>query len=119
MEEWRDIQGYEGMYQVSNLGRVKSLPRTVTFPDDRKSYIRKERILKPWIEGGGYPQISLCKNNKVKNVRVHVLVATAFLGHIPNGSTLVVDHINENREDNRVENLQILNHQCNIQKSRK
>lgn len=119
VEEWRAIEGYEGIYEVSNLGRVKALSRTVIYPDKRKDYTRPEQILKPWFESGGYYQVSLCKNGKVKNRRVHVLVAMAFLGHIPNGSTLVVDHIDENRTNNNIQNLQIITHQDNIKRSKK
>lgn len=118
-EEWEDIKGYEGLYQVSNKGRVKSLSRLVKFPDNRKSYTIKEKILNSWEESGGYLQVSLSKNSKVRNVRVHVLVAIAFLNHIPNGSTVVVDRIDEDRKNNNLDNLQIIGHQENIKRSRR
>lgn len=95
-EIWKDVKGYEGIYQVSNLGRVKSLK------------FGKERILKGGIDGVGYLTVSLSKNGKVKTHKVHVLVAIAFLGHTPCGYKLVVDHKNFIRHDCRLENLEII-----------
>ena len=102
MEIWKDIEGYEGLYQVSNEGRVKSLERVV---------IMKNGTSKTWngtiLKGGktkkGYMYVNLSKNN-VKDPRyVHILVATAFIPN-PHNYT-VVHHINGNHQDNRVENL--------------
>lgn len=95
-EIWKDILGYEGLYQVSNLGNVKSL---------NYKHTGKERILKPRPDGHGYYKVALCKNGKVKNFRIHRLVVEAFIGKIPKG--LVVNHINECPTDNRLENLEI------------
>lgn len=90
LEFWRDIKGYEGLYQVSNVGQVRSL--------------RSNKILKPRNNGGGYLQVKLCKNGKEKFFYVHRLVAEAFL---PNEDELPeVDHINNDKTDNRVANLQ-------------
>ena len=90
-EEWRDVIGYDGHYQVSNLGRVKSFKWNV------------EKILKPNLNSG-YCRVSLYQNGKLKKVLVHVLVARAFL---PNPNNLpVVNHINNVHADNRVENLE-------------
>lgn len=92
-EIWKDIKGYEGLYQVSNLGNVKSLCNNKT---------RKEKILKP-KQRKGYLYVGLCKNGKVKQYLVHRLVAEHF---IPNPNNLPqIDHINTNKTDNRVENL--------------
>ena len=99
MEVWKSIKDYEGLYEVSSLGRVKSLGNDKT---------RKEKILSSGISSGGYPVVVLCKNNSKKTRTVHQLVAEVFLGHIPNGMKLVVDHINDIRNDNRLENLQIV-----------
>jgi hypothetical protein len=98
MEQWKDIEGYEGMYQVSNLGRVKSLPRP---------YRTKEKILKGGFDTGGYPHVALRKDNKLQVVRVHVLVAKAFLGHEPCGHQVVVDHLDDDKTNNRVSNLNL------------
>lgn len=93
-EEWKDIEGYENLYQVSNLGRVKSL-------NFKRS--GKEKIMKSHVNKVGYVAISLYKSGKDKIHTVHRLVAKHF---IPNPDNLPqVDHINTNRTDNRVENL--------------
>lgn len=105
MEEiFKDIPGYEGLYQVSNLGRVKSL------------YQRKEKILSP-RPCKGYYLVALCFNNKRKDIYIHQLVAMAFLGHKPNGYKKVVDHVNDIKTDNRLENLQVVTHRFNTYKT--
>lgn len=98
-EEWRDIPEYEG-YQVSNFGRVKSLERI-----DALGHKRKEKILKPWITRG-YFQVQLWKNSIEKNYKVHRLVYEAFNGQIP--ENMQVNHINEIKTDNRLENLNLM-----------
>lgn len=108
-EIWKDIEGYEGLYQVSNLGRVKSLPR--------KGVGKNERILKQIDNTGGYLTVTIYLNKKGKIRRVHKLVAEAFLNHKPNGMNLVVDHINDIKIDNRVENLQIVTTRFNAFKT--
>jgi hypothetical protein len=106
-EIFKDIPGYDGLYQVSNLGNVKSL-----------NYKRSnnEKILKKVI-CGNYYVVCLSKDNKIKNKYVHQLVAMAFLNHIPNGHGKVIDHINDNPSDNRVENLQIVTQRFNVKKT--
>ena len=103
MEEiWQDIEGYEG-YQVSNLGRVKSLGNNKT---------RKEKILKPATNKKGYQYVNLYKNGKAKTFKVHRLVYAAFNGEIPPG--MEVNHINEVKTDNRLENLNLMTRKENI-----
>jgi len=93
-EEWRDIKGYEGLYQVSNLGRVRSLR------------FKKVRILKPW-GSHGYKHIELCVNNSRFVTGVHRLVAEAF---IPNPLNLPeVNHKDRNRSNNVLDNLEWVN----------
>ena len=105
MEEWRDIKGYEGIYQVSSLGRIKSLSREIKNGKNttKKS---KERILKPRCntKRRGYYEIGLYKNNKEKRYKVHRLVAEAFMENNFNKSE--VNHKNGNKADNSVENLE-------------
>ena len=96
MEEWRDIKGYEGLYKVSNLGRIKSL--------NYGGCKGREGILKPIIDNGGYCRIFLYKNNKKRKFIVHRLVAQAF---IPNPNNLPqVNHKDENKANNCVNNLE-------------
>ena len=101
-EEWRDIDGYEGLYQVSNLGRVKSL---------KYMHQNVERVLKPFVAGTGYLQVTLCKNQKHEKRFVHRLVANAFL---PNSSSLPqVNHKDECKTNNAVNNLEWCTHLYN------
>lgn len=102
VETWLPIPGYEGSYEVSSIGNVRSLPRTVKRSDGWAMKV-KGRMLKirPW--GAGYNCVDLWKGNRGHVENVHVLVAAAFLGPRPDG--MVVCHYNDVKTDNRVENL--------------
>lgn len=114
VEEWKDIKGYEGKYQVSNFGRVKSLWfEHNTFNGIKK--IQKEKILSQREDNLGYVSYGLFKNGKPKRVRAHKLVVEAFIGSIPKG--LVVNHINGIKSDNRVENLEICTYSHNTKEA--
>lgn len=104
-EEWKDIPGFEGLYQASNLGRVKSLKRFRKGKNDCLVSV-KEKIKKSVIDRYGYYQVVLCKNSIKKAYLVHRLVFKAFNGSIPEG--LQVNHINEIKTDNRLENLNLM-----------
>lgn len=104
-EIFKDIPSYEGMYQVSNHGRVKSLKRYGG---------TSERILKPIKHKKGYLLLRFSKAGKLKTQKVHQLVAMAFLNHVPNGNKIVVDHINHKPDDNRLENLRLVTHRKNL-----
>ncbi len=99
-EEWRNVVGYEGLYQVSNLGRIKSLQR------------KKPRIVKPDIIHTGYLRVMLYKDGKTKKHYTHVLVAKSFIPNPENKSD--VNHINGIKTDNRVENLEWVTRSENI-----
>ena len=116
-EIWKDIPGYENLYQVSNLGRVKSLERIVKRIVNNDRHV-SERIMKLSM-CGRYLQVGISKSANVKMASVHVLVAMAFLGHTPCGYKIVVDHINNDPLNNRVENLQIISHRENASKDRR
>ena len=101
MEEWRDIKGYEGFYQVSNKGRVKSLDRYVDTSLGTRLY--KGKVLTPSHNDSGYHIVNLPKNGKSMTHRVHILVAQAFLNNPENKPC--IDHRNSKRDCNVVENL--------------
>ena len=102
-EEWRDVVGYEGRYQVSSMGRVKSLERKVRHWRGGER-IQKERILKPSNDRRGYLLVSLCDGEKRKTFSVHRLVCQAF--HENPDNKPQVNHINEIKTDNRACNLE-------------
>ena len=90
MEEvWKDIEGFEDYYKISNLGNVYSK--------------RNERNLKPFLNSGGYYNIGLCKNNERKNMLIHRLIGIHFIDNPENKPC--IDHINKVRNDNRIINL--------------
>jgi hypothetical protein len=107
-EIWKDIPNYEGIYQVSSLGNVKSL---------NYNHTKKEKHLKKVLMPSDYYVVCLMAKSKRKNFFIHQLVAISFLGHIPNGNTLVIDHINDNKLDNRLENLQVVTNRFNSHKT--
>lgn len=100
-EIWKDIENYEGLYQVSNLGKIKSLEHDRKA--DKGSYTQKSRIMKSFIVRGYY-QVRLYKDRKYKNFSIHRLVAQAFIPNLENKAQ--VNHINGIKTDNRMENLE-------------
>lgn len=94
IEVWKDIPSYEGLYQASNLGRIKSFARNST----------RGGVLKQVDRGVGYYKVTLCKGGKTKQFNVHSIIAAVFLPN-PNNYKYV-DHIDENRKNNRIDNLQ-------------
>jgi hypothetical protein len=110
-EEFRDIKGFEGLYQVSNYGRVKSLYRTIIRSNGEKLPI-KEKIIRFGIDGSKYFDTHLSTPTKTKVVKTHRLVAETF---IPNLSSLPqVNHKDENKQNNRVDNLEWCTQKYNI-----
>lgn len=95
IEIWKDIKGYEGIYQVSNYGRVKSL---------HNKFGNKELIMKLNKKYNGYYQVRLKNNGESKDVSIHRLVALHFIPNPENKPQ--VNHINEDKSDNRAENLE-------------
>lgn len=111
MEKWKTIDGYEGIYQVSNQGRVKSLSRKV--PHARHGFVSvKEKILKPDTNHDGYARVGLCKEGLNSTHKVHRLVATAFLQKKDDGN--VVNHIDGNKSNNSVKNLEWVTQSENV-----
>lgn len=105
-EEWRDIEGYEGFYQVSNMGNVRSLDRKVVCKDGRVLPC-KGRLLRPVINKYGYYQIDLWKNGYPTKYKVHRLVLQTF-APIEKVQHFEADHINHDPSDNRLKNLRWL-----------
>lgn len=109
IEIWKPVIGYEGIYEISNIGRVKSLQRQKY---KNPTHIIPGKIRPLQLHSNGYYSIMLCKNGITKRVHIHRLVASAFIPNPAGHST--VNHINYDRKDSRVENLEWCSQQQNI-----
>lgn len=108
-EEWRPIKSYEGCYEVSNLGRVRSVTRKIERTDPKnisktRLFTYKGKLIPFWINEKGYLRLTLNKDGNKSNHLVHRLVANSFLDNIENKSQ--VNHKNGIKSDNRVDNLE-------------
>jgi hypothetical protein len=108
-EIWKPISGYNGYYEVSNLGRVRSITRKIerTDPNDitkKRLFTYKGKLVPFWLTKRGYCRLTICINGIAKKYLVHRLVADAFIPN--NENKLQVNHINCVKTDNRVENLE-------------
>lgn len=101
MKIWKDIPGYENLYQINSIGDIKSLSRG------------REKILGKFLNKKGYYMAFLYKNEIRKSISYHQLMAITFLDHKVCGMKLVVNHINGIRTDNRIENLEIVTNRVN------
>lgn len=116
IEEWRDVPGYEGKYQVSNFGNVKTLTRTVT--EHRRSYTRQGKILNKYYSGrkdrtAKYYKVKLYNGDRTfKSVPVHRLVAEIFIGNPNNYAE--INHIDGNPKNNHVSNLEFCTKEQNV-----
>ena len=117
METWKAVVGYEGLYEVSDLGRVKSLERYVPrFHRGQDTVMHiKEKFMKTPSNGDGYPSTGLCKNGVRCSFKVHTLVATHFISNPYN--KLEVNHIDGNKFNNSTVNLEWLTKLENMQHS--
>lgn len=120
MEEWRDIPGYEGLYQVSNKGRIRSCERKVK---SQMPWVGKEtertvssQIIKPCVAANGYLYVSLWKEGRKTNTTVHRLVATAFVENKENKPC--VNHKDYNRQNPSADNLEWVTYRENVIYSR-
>jgi hypothetical protein len=113
-EQWRAIDGYEGFYEISNLGRIRSLDRKVKSSAGR-TRIAYGKTLSPTDNGHGYLIVPLVQNGKRKNHYVHRLVAEAFIR--PMASKEVVNHLDHDTKNNTVQNLEITTQLENVRYS--
>ncbi len=107
MEVWKDIKGYEGLYQVSDLGRIKSLSRVCL-----RGYLLPEKILKTWFDKG-YECVSLVKDRNRRNFKVHRLVIESF-NPVIGMEKLDCNHKDEDKTNNRLENLEWMTRKENL-----
>lgn len=111
-EEWRPVVGYEGIYEVSNLGVIKSLDRK-----DSLGRYREGRIISQINIGGkGYLGFQPSKNGIKKNLKIHHAVAYAFIGNRPMGK--VIDHIDNDKSNNNLSNLRYISNRINCSKDK-
>lgn len=104
IEIWKDVAGYEGLYEVSNLGKVRTHKNKVTYSELHGKRHWKQRILKPKSSKTREPRVALWKNKVSKDFLVHRLVAEAFIPNPDNKPT--VNHIDGNPNNNHFENLE-------------
>lgn len=105
MEQFKAVQGYEQYYEVSNLGRVKSLPRWRTWGN--RTYLTKERFLTPSLHHTGYYTVGLCQDFKLQTRIIHLLVINAFVPKVEGKD--FANHIDRNPLNNKAENLEWVN----------
>ena len=109
-EEWRSIECYEGLYEVSNTGRVRSVDRYVKYSNGQ-IHLHKGKVLSPVKSNLGYLLVSLCCNGKYKSISVHRLVAQAFIENPDNLPE--INHKDEDKTNNSVDNLEFCDRSYN------
>lgn len=114
-ERWAQVWDYEGEYEVSNWGKVRSIPRLIRCSEGLRGV--RERILKPWEASNGYLQITLYSEGKPRLFRVHQLVWEAFNGPVPDG--LEINHKDTDKLNCKLRNLELVTHQENLQHAAK
>jgi len=110
IEIWKDVIGFEGLYQVSNTGNVKSMPKHIK--NGVSSFVSEVNILKNSLTGGGYYRVNLRSNSTTKSMLVHRLIAMAFIPN-PQGK-LYINHKNGIKTDNSIDNLEWCTHRENM-----
>ena len=103
-EEWKAVPGFEDLYEISNLGRLKALAKKVNTWNGGRAC--QEKLVKPIIQHSGYAHVGLWRNQKCKQARLHRLVAEAFCPNDDPEHKTQVNHLNEDKLDNRACNLQ-------------
>lgn len=115
-EQFKPIECYEGLYEISNFGRVKSLAKEWYGGFGKRK--KGETILSPAINSSGYLCVVLCNKSINKSVQIHQLVWDAFGDSKRNGGKLQIDHIDENKINNNIENLRLVTQRENVSKNR-
>lgn len=113
VEVFKTIKDYQN-YEISNLGRVKSISRFIF--NGNSGFVSKEKILKQCINSGGYLIVGLTNEFNKQRIPIHVLVSESFLNNKSKGFDIVVDHIDNNKTNNNVKNLQLITHRANVSK---
>lgn len=116
-EIWMDIPNYEGLYKVSNMGRIYSIEREIFCgPNNSARRLIGGKLLKAGMTSQKYLLVVLSKNGKNTSILVHKLVAIVFLNHQPSGYNIIVDHIDNDKTNNIITNLQLISHRLNSSK---
>jgi len=118
IEQWKDIPDYEGLYQVSDLGRVKRLDRYKNHSSGKTTFLSREKILKQMKTNIGYLFVTIYREQQKKQFTTHHLVSITFLNHKSKQSNLVIDHIDNIKEHNMLYNLQLITVRKNSSKDR-
>jgi hypothetical protein len=118
-EIWKPVYNYEGYYEVSSTGRVRSLTRLVNSRTNENVYrLLTGRVLVSTINSAGYLKVRLSKKGVKKTQLVHHLVGESFLNHIIRSQYITLDHKNEDKLNNNLDNLQVISKRDNILKNR-
>lgn len=112
IEEWRPVVGYEGLYEVSDLGNVRSVDRWVDYPNGARRLHRGQPLVQQPHPRSGHMSVSLSRNSKIQRGKVHSMVMAAFVGPRPGGAD--TRHRNGDPADNRLENLRYGSHSDNM-----
>lgn len=112
-----DVKGFESEYKISSYGKVISKSRLKSI-GNKTEYISKEIELKQNKNNKGYFCVTLSKNGKVKKIQIHQLIAICFHGHIPCGHLVVVDHFDNDKENNYYKNIRLVSQRENASKDR-
>jgi hypothetical protein len=115
-EQWKPVYEYEGMYEVSSKGNVRSLDRFIIANGVRR--FLKGKVLANTINSAGYFKVRLSKEGIKKTQLVHHLVGESFLNHTIRCNFITLDHKNEDKLNNNLDNLQVISKRDNILKNR-
>lgn len=119
IEIWKGVPGFEDLYMASNLGNIKSLDREYFMVRNNCTAIKKGQKINPYLNGNGRLDVDLCYKGKRKVLALSQIMAITFLNHTPCGLDIVVDHIDNDPLNNKLNNLQLINNRKNCSKDKK